>query len=193
MFFSWVTQIDINADISIVIPKLEDSVLCTNLITFNYKIWSCYIFCALYCGSLFQSKSSQNESLKETEAISRSGRTLLQDQPSKANVPRLVKDLHYDVLKDLLILLNRESSIGNDWRKFARELGFSMLDILVLGEESNPALAVFQKWMSQDGEKTVWFLIDVLRRIERFDAVRNLEKHIISGMYSSSFKVAIFC
>ena len=89
----------------------------------------------------------------------------------------MVEDLHYDVLKDLSNLLNPETSIATDWRKFARELGFSNSDILVLEEQSNPALAVFPKWMSQDGEKTVSFLIDVLRRMERFDAVRHLEKH----------------
>ncbi len=116
---------------------------------------------------MFQAQSSQDESSKKAGAISRSSRTLLQDQPRKANVPRLVKDLHYDVLKDLSNLLNPETSIATDWRKFARELGFSNSDILVLEEQSNPAFAVFQKW--------------------------HLEKHEFTGTYSSSFKVAIFC
>ncbi len=134
---------------------------------------------------MFQAQSSQDESSKKAGAISRSRRTLLQVQPSKANVPRLVKELHYDVLKDLSNLLNPETSIATDWRKFARELGFSNSDILVLEEQSNPALAVFQKWMSQDGEKTFSFLIDVFRHMERFDAVRHLEKHEFTGLYSN--------
>ena len=135
---------------------------------------------------MFQVQSSQDESSKKAGAISRSRRTLLQDQPSKANVPRLVKDLHYDVLKDLFNLLNRKTLIENDWRTFASHLGMSYGDIMVLEGESNKASEFFQKWMSQDGEKTVSFLIDVLRRMERFDAVRQLEKQEITGTYSSS-------
>ncbi len=121
----------------------------------------------------------------------RSRRTPLQDQPHKTTVPRLVKDLHYQVLKDLFNLLNRKTLLENDWRTFASHLGMSYGDIMVLEGESNPASAIFQKWMSQDGEKTVSFLIDVLRRMERFDAVRHLEKHEFTGMCNSSFMFAI--
>ncbi len=135
---------------------------------------------------MFQVQSSQDESSKKAGKINRSRRPLLQDQPSKANIPRLVEDLHYDVLKDLFNLLNRKTLIENDWRTFASHLGMSYGDIMVLEGESNPASAVFQKWMSQDGEKTVSFLIDVFRRMERFDAVRHLDKQEITGTYSSS-------
>ena len=118
--------------------------------------------------------------------LGRSRPTPLQDQPRETTVPRLVKDLHYQVLKDLFNLLNRKTLIGNDWRTFASHLGMSYGDIMVLEGESNPASAVFQKWMSQDGEKTVSFLIDILRRMKRFDAVRHLDKQEITGTYSSS-------
>ena len=99
------------------------------------------------------------------------------------SVPKLVEDLDYGVLKDICNLLNPSTRIGNDWRAFAGHLGLSVRDILLLEGDVNPAFAVLKQWLSRDGQKTVSFLIDVLRRIERFDAMRHLQDHEFTGVY----------
>lgn len=87
--------------------------------------------------------------------------------------PKLVKDLHYDILKDLANLLSSD----NDWKALANYLGLSLGVISLLEAEEYPALAVLQRWMSEDDEKSVSYLIAVLVRMERPDAVRHLKDH----------------
>ncbi len=96
---------------------------------------------------------------------------------------KLVEDIDYEVLKELCNLLNVQSQSGDDWRLFAGNLGIVYKGIKLLEKEDSPAGAALEVWLTRDGPKTVSFLIEVLKRMKRFDCVRVLQDHEFTGKF----------
>ena len=67
--------------------------------------------------------------------------------------------------------------MGKDYRSLAGKMGLSHKQVKNIDITANPTEELLEIWMSGRGSKTVTDLIELLRQIERYDAIRSLEKH----------------
>ncbi len=96
---------------------------------------------------------------------------------------RLVEDLNPGTLRELSQHLNPDAVATENWRSLANHLGFTNRNILNFArvQVQDPTFSVLQEWWSGKGVKTVTILLDILKKMNRFDCVRLLEAYEFTG------------
>lgn len=68
-----------------------------------------------------------------------------------------------------------------DYRSLAGKMKFTHRQVKNIDIKSNPTEELLALWVTGDGSKTVSDLIELLTKIERYDAIRILKEHEFSG------------
>lgn len=71
--------------------------------------------------------------------------------------------------------------MGKDYRSLAGKMKFSHRQVKNIDMKNNPTEELLALWVTGDGSKTVSDLIELLTKIERYDAIRLLKEHIDTG------------
>ena len=99
-----------------------------------------------------------------------------------SNCKRWVRDLPQPVLKTLSMHLNPRMIVGGDWMSLAGEFGKNYMEIRNFELAPDPTMAVLEDWWSDVGDKTVSRLMDIMKKIKRFDVFKILEPCEFYGM-----------
>lgn len=68
-----------------------------------------------------------------------------------------------------------------DYRSLAGKMGMKFWYVKNLDRKENPTEELLQNWLSGEGSKFVTDLIDLLKQINRYDAVDLLQEHEYTG------------
>lgn len=88
----------------------------------------------------------------------------------------LTRDLCHDVIEQLCLMLNPVLAT-KDYRSLAGKMGMKFWYVKNLDRKENPTEELLQNWLSGEGSKFVTDLIDLLKQINRYDAVDLLQEH----------------
>ena len=89
-------------------------------------------------------------------------------------------NLPHDVVEKLCELLN-PPMMRKDYRSLAGKMKFSHREVRNIDLKANPTEELLGLWVTGEGSKTVSDLIELLIRIERYDAIRLLREYEYTG------------
>lgn len=90
----------------------------------------------------------------------------------------MVRELPFDVYRNVCMKLNPESGLNNNFRFLAGLMKYSIDQIKTIAQKEDPTDCLLQNWGTQK-ESTVGKLIEYLKKMNRYDVIDVLNGKLV--------------